>query len=90
MFKASHPDAVARTTGSRNRISKRCSVCSILYFLRGPANSKVVLTEVEKVLQANPPVETTFTMSGNSQFLPANQEFVIDTVFANSTRSSPL
>ena len=34
-------------------------------------------TEVEKVLQANPAVETTFTMSGNSQFLPANQEFVI-------------
>jgi hydrophobic/amphiphilic exporter-1 (mainly G- bacteria), HAE1 family len=34
-------------------------------------------TEVEKVLQANPSVETTFTMSGNSQFLPANQEFVI-------------
>jgi hydrophobic/amphiphilic exporter-1 (mainly G- bacteria), HAE1 family len=34
-------------------------------------------TEVEKVLQANSAVETTFTMSGNSQFLPANQEFVI-------------
>jgi HAE1 family hydrophobic/amphiphilic exporter-1 len=34
-------------------------------------------TEVEKILQANPSVETTFTMSGNSQFLPANQEFVI-------------
>ena len=34
-------------------------------------------TEVEKILQANPAVETTFTMSGNSQFLPANQEFVI-------------
>ena len=35
-------------------------------------------TEVEKILQANPSVETTFTMSGNSQFLPANQEFVIE------------
>jgi HAE1 family hydrophobic/amphiphilic exporter-1 len=34
-------------------------------------------TEVEKILQANPAVDTTFTMSGNSQFLPANQEFVI-------------
>ena len=34
-------------------------------------------TEVEKVLHANPAVSSTFTMSGNSQFLPANQEFVI-------------
>ena len=34
-------------------------------------------TEVEKILQANPAVDTTFTMSGNSAFLPANQEFVI-------------
>jgi hydrophobic/amphiphilic exporter-1 (mainly G- bacteria), HAE1 family len=34
-------------------------------------------TEAEKIVQANPAVETTFTMSGNSQFLPANQEFVI-------------
>jgi hydrophobic/amphiphilic exporter-1 (mainly G- bacteria), HAE1 family len=34
-------------------------------------------TEVEKVLHANSAVSSTFTMSGNSQFLPANQEFVI-------------
>jgi hydrophobic/amphiphilic exporter-1 (mainly G- bacteria), HAE1 family len=34
-------------------------------------------TEVEKVLHANPAVSSTFTMSGNGQFMPANQEFVI-------------
>ena len=33
--------------------------------------------EVEKILHANPAVGSSFTMSGNSQFLPANQEFVI-------------
>ncbi|MFZ3201921.1 MAG: efflux RND transporter permease subunit [Candidatus Acidiferrales bacterium] len=32
----------------------------------------------EDVVHANPAVMTTFTMSGNSQFLPANQEFVIE------------
>ncbi len=31
----------------------------------------------EKVLHANPAVAATFTMSGNSQFLPANQAFLI-------------
>ena len=34
-------------------------------------------TAAEKVMRANPAVETTFTMSGNSQFLPANQAFLI-------------
>ncbi|MFY9531464.1 MAG: efflux RND transporter permease subunit [Candidatus Acidiferrales bacterium] len=42
-----------------------------------PDQMRAYQTEAEKVLQANPAVETTFTMSGNSQFLPANQEFVI-------------
>ena len=32
--------------------------------------------QAEKVMQANPAVETTFTMSGNSQFMPANQGFL--------------
>src|ERR1700746_1661018 len=31
----------------------------------------------EKIMQANPAVETTFTMSGNSQFLASNQAFLI-------------
>ncbi len=31
--------------------------------------------QAEDVVHANPAVMTTFTMSGNSQFLPANQEF---------------
>ena len=34
-------------------------------------------TAAEKIMRANPAVETTFTMSGNSQFLPANQAFLI-------------
>ena len=34
-------------------------------------------TAAEKVMRANPAVQTTFTMSGNSQFLPANQAFLI-------------
>jgi HAE1 family hydrophobic/amphiphilic exporter-1 len=34
-------------------------------------------TAAEKVMHANPAVETTFTMSGNGQFLPANQAFLI-------------
>ncbi len=34
-------------------------------------------TAAEKVMRANPAVETTFTMSGNSQFMPANQAFLI-------------
>jgi len=42
-----------------------------------PDQMRTYQTEVEKVLHANPAVQTTFTMSGNSQFLPANQEFVI-------------
>ena len=42
-----------------------------------PEQMHAYQTEVEKVLRANPAVGSTFTMSGNSQFLPANQEFVI-------------
>ena len=34
-------------------------------------------TAAEKVMRANPAVSTTFTMSGNGQFLPANQAFLI-------------
>src|SRR5882724_652703 len=34
-------------------------------------------TAAEKLMRANPAVETTFTMSGNSQFMPANQAFLI-------------
>src|SRR5579871_5926282 len=34
-------------------------------------------TAAEKVMRANPAVETTFTMSGNSGFLPSNQAFLI-------------
>ncbi len=34
-------------------------------------------TAAEKVMRANPAVQTTFTMSGNGQFLPANQAFLI-------------
>jgi HAE1 family hydrophobic/amphiphilic exporter-1 len=33
--------------------------------------------QVEKAMQSNPAVETTFTMSGNSGFLPANQGFAL-------------
>src|ERR1700741_4599765 len=34
-------------------------------------------TEGEKILQANPSAETALTISGNSQFLPSNQAFLI-------------
>lgn len=34
-------------------------------------------TEAEKIMRANPAVRSTFTMSGNSTFLPPNQAFVI-------------
>ena len=34
-------------------------------------------TEAEKVMKANPAVRSTFTMSGNSQFLGSNQAFLI-------------
>ena len=34
-------------------------------------------TEAEAVMHANPAVDATFTMSGNSQFLPANQAFLL-------------
>ncbi len=42
-----------------------------------PEQMHAYQTEVEKVLHANPAVGSTFTMSGNGQFMPANQEFVI-------------
>jgi HAE1 family hydrophobic/amphiphilic exporter-1 len=42
-----------------------------------PEQMHAYQTEVEKTLRANPAVGSTFTMSGNSQFLAANQEFVI-------------
>jgi len=35
-------------------------------------------TQAESLVHANPAVVTTFTMSGNSQFLAANQEFLIE------------
>jgi HAE1 family hydrophobic/amphiphilic exporter-1 len=34
-------------------------------------------TQAEKILKANPAVRSTFTMSGNAQFLGANQAFLI-------------
>ncbi len=34
-------------------------------------------TQAEKILKANPAVRSTFTMSGNSQFLGSNQAFLI-------------
>ena len=34
-------------------------------------------TEAEAVMHANPAVDATFTMSGNSAFLPANQAFLL-------------
>ena len=34
-------------------------------------------TEAEKIMKANPAVRSTFTMSGNAQFLGANQAFLI-------------
>jgi HAE1 family hydrophobic/amphiphilic exporter-1 len=34
-------------------------------------------TQAEKIMRANPAVRSTFTMSGNSSFLPPNQAFLI-------------
>jgi HAE1 family hydrophobic/amphiphilic exporter-1 len=51
-----------------------------------PSQMHAYQTEVEKVLHANPAVGSTFTMSGNSQFMPANQEFVIAFLKDPSTR----
>jgi HAE1 family hydrophobic/amphiphilic exporter-1 len=42
-----------------------------------PDQMRALQTAAEKVMRANPAVETTFTMSGNSQFMPANQAFLI-------------
>ncbi|HEX4053994.1 MAG TPA: efflux RND transporter permease subunit [Tepidisphaeraceae bacterium] len=38
---------------------------------------RVYQNQADKIMQANPAVETTFTMTGNSQFLPSNQGFVL-------------
>src|SRR6202007_2395647 len=43
--------------------------------------------EAEKVLHANPAVAATFTMSGNSQFLPYNQAFLISFLKPPSKRA---
>src|SRR3984893_5271881 len=42
-----------------------------------PDQMHALQTAAEKVMRANPAVATTFTMSGNSQFMPANQAFLI-------------
>jgi hydrophobic/amphiphilic exporter-1 (mainly G- bacteria), HAE1 family len=42
-----------------------------------PDQMRALQTAAEKVMRANPAVATTFTMSGNSQFMPANQAFLI-------------
>src|SRR6266849_9820623 len=34
-------------------------------------------SQAEKIMWANPAVRSTFTMSGNGQFLPSNQAFLI-------------
>ncbi len=38
---------------------------------------RVYQKQADQIMQANPAVETTFTMTGNSQFLPSNQGFVL-------------
>ena len=40
-----------------------------------PKQMRVYQNQADKIMQANPAVETTFTMTGNSQFLPSNQGF---------------
>jgi HAE1 family hydrophobic/amphiphilic exporter-1 len=42
-----------------------------------PEQMHAYQTAAEKVMRANPAVATTFTMSGNGQFMPANQAFLI-------------
>jgi HAE1 family hydrophobic/amphiphilic exporter-1 len=38
---------------------------------------RVYQDQADKIMQSDPAVETTFTMTGNSQFLPSNQGFVL-------------
>jgi HAE1 family hydrophobic/amphiphilic exporter-1 len=42
-----------------------------------PDQMHALQTEAEKIMRANPAVRSTFTMSGNSNFLPPNQAFLI-------------
>jgi HAE1 family hydrophobic/amphiphilic exporter-1 len=42
-----------------------------------PEQMHAYQTQAEKILKANPAVRSTFTMSGNAQFLGANQAFLI-------------
>jgi len=44
-------------------------------------------TQAEKIMKANPAVRSTFTMSGNSQFLGSNQAFLIAFLKAPSERA---
>jgi HAE1 family hydrophobic/amphiphilic exporter-1 len=43
--------------------------------------------QAEKILHANPAVETTFTMTGNNQFLPGNQGFLLAFLYDPSKRA---
>jgi HAE1 family hydrophobic/amphiphilic exporter-1 len=42
-----------------------------------PEQMQAYQTQAEKIIRANPAVRSTFTMSGNSSFLPPNQAFLI-------------
>ena len=42
-----------------------------------PEQMHAYQTQAEKIIRANPAVRSTFTMSGNSSFLPPNQAFLI-------------
>ncbi|HEY2168716.1 MAG TPA: efflux RND transporter permease subunit [Candidatus Angelobacter sp.] len=42
-----------------------------------PEQMHAYQTQAEKIIRANPAVRSTFTMSGNSAFLPPNQAFLI-------------
>ncbi|HZS29174.1 MAG TPA: efflux RND transporter permease subunit [Candidatus Angelobacter sp.] len=42
-----------------------------------PEQMHAYQTQVENIMRANPAVRSTFTMSGNSGFLPSNQAFLI-------------
>jgi HAE1 family hydrophobic/amphiphilic exporter-1 len=42
-----------------------------------PEQMKIYQTQVEKVVQANPAVDTTFTMTGNAQFLSSSDGLIL-------------
>src|SRR6185437_16418083 len=42
-----------------------------------PEQMHAYQTQIENIMRANPAVRSTFTMSGNSGFLPSNQAFLI-------------